>query len=198
MSYAGVMLELAILGFLAEGPSAGHLLRRRVSQLTGYTRPVSDGSLYPAINRLARAGKIERRADPVAGPGRYMLNLTDGGQRRPARPAALSSRTRHHRFHPVFRRPDIPVPTARRRRPACRATSPAGIPGPTRELLLRRSTPAAGRGARRPISARHAAHRTRHLHRRTNLAARDPRQRPAWARDGHTRGIDDLNSSNYL
>ena len=80
MFYGGAMLELAILGFLAEGPSAGHLLRRRVSELTGYTRPVSDGSLYPAINRLARAGQLERRADPVAGPGRYMLNLTDGGR----------------------------------------------------------------------------------------------------------------------
>jgi DNA-binding PadR family transcriptional regulator len=73
------MLELAILGFLSDGPSPGHLLRRRVSELTGYTRPVSDGSLYPAINRLARAGQLERRADPAAGPGRYMKNLTDAG-----------------------------------------------------------------------------------------------------------------------
>src|SRR2546425_399988 len=63
----GLMLELAILGFLAEGPLPGHELRRRVSQLTGYTRPVSDGSLYPAINRLTRAGLIERRADPARG-----------------------------------------------------------------------------------------------------------------------------------
>ena len=31
------MLELAILGFLAEGPLPGHELRRRVTQLTGYT-----------------------------------------------------------------------------------------------------------------------------------------------------------------
>ena len=45
------MLELAILGFLAEGPLHGYELRRKVAQLSGYTRPVSDGSLYPAINR---------------------------------------------------------------------------------------------------------------------------------------------------
>jgi DNA-binding PadR family transcriptional regulator len=80
MSFAGAMLELAILGFLAEGPLPGHLLRRRVSQLTGYTRPVSDGSLYPAINRLAGAGRLERRADTAAGPGRYVLNVTDAGR----------------------------------------------------------------------------------------------------------------------
>jgi DNA-binding PadR family transcriptional regulator len=46
----------------------------------GYTRPVSDGSLYPAINRLARAGQLERRADPAAGPGRYTLSVTDAGR----------------------------------------------------------------------------------------------------------------------
>lgn len=74
------MLELAILGFLAEGPLPGHELRRRVSQLTGYTRPVSDGSLYPAINRLTRAGLIERRADPAAGAARYVLSLTAAGR----------------------------------------------------------------------------------------------------------------------
>lgn len=74
------MLELAILGFLAEGPLPGHELRRRVSRLTGYTRPVSDGSLYPAINRLARAGLLERRADPGAGVARYVLRLTEAGR----------------------------------------------------------------------------------------------------------------------
>ncbi|MGW0707865.1 PadR family transcriptional regulator [Streptomyces sp. NPDC002643] len=74
------MLELAILGFLAEGPLPGHELRRRVSHLTGYTRPVSDGSLYPAINRLAGAGLLERRADPRAGAARYVLSLTEAGR----------------------------------------------------------------------------------------------------------------------
>ena len=62
------VLEIAILGFLNEGPLPGHELRRRVSQLTGYTRPVSDGSLYPAINRLAKAGLLERRPDSGADP----------------------------------------------------------------------------------------------------------------------------------
>ncbi|MFF3373725.1 PadR family transcriptional regulator [Streptomyces sp. NPDC002680] len=73
------MLELAIMGFLAEGPLPGHELRRHVSELTGYTRPVSDGSLYPAINRLAKAGLLERRANPAAGAARYLLRLTEAG-----------------------------------------------------------------------------------------------------------------------
>ncbi|MFF7648787.1 PadR family transcriptional regulator [Streptomyces sp. NPDC007983] len=74
------MLELAILGFLAEGALRGHELRRRVAQLTGYARPVSDGTLYPAINRLAKAGLLERRTDPGAGAARYVLSLTDAGR----------------------------------------------------------------------------------------------------------------------
>ncbi|MFF7791483.1 helix-turn-helix transcriptional regulator [Streptomyces sp. NPDC007991] len=65
---------------MAGGALPGHELRRRVSQLTGYTRPVSDGSLYPAISRLTEAGLLERRADPGAGPARYVLSLTGAGR----------------------------------------------------------------------------------------------------------------------
>jgi DNA-binding PadR family transcriptional regulator len=74
------MLDLAILGFLAERPLPGHELRRRVSELMGYTRPMSDGSLYPAIKRLATAGLLDRRADPAGGAARYILNVTAAGR----------------------------------------------------------------------------------------------------------------------
>ncbi|MFF3201079.1 PadR family transcriptional regulator [Streptomyces sp. NPDC002962] len=73
------MWELTILGFLAEGPLPGHELRRKVTQLIGYTRPVSDGSLYPAIDRLAKAGLLVRQADPRAGAARFVLSLTEAG-----------------------------------------------------------------------------------------------------------------------
>ncbi|MEW1693425.1 PadR family transcriptional regulator [Streptomyces sp. NPDC091265] len=74
------MLELAILGFLAEGPLPGHELRSRVARLTGFSRPVSDGSLYPAINRLSKAGLLERNPAPDAGSARYVLSLTEAGR----------------------------------------------------------------------------------------------------------------------
>jgi DNA-binding PadR family transcriptional regulator len=99
------MLELAILGFLAEGALPGHELRRRVSHLTGYTRPVSDGSLYPAINRLAKAGLLERRADPQAGGARYVLSLTEAGRTEMLdrlRKPADHEITDHTRFHTVL------------------------------------------------------------------------------------------------
>ncbi|WP_066944895.1 PadR family transcriptional regulator [Microtetraspora fusca] len=75
------MLELAIMGFLAEGPLHGYELRRRVARLSGHTRPVSDGSLYPAINRLVKAGLLDRRAEPGASAAqRQVLDLTDDGR----------------------------------------------------------------------------------------------------------------------
>ncbi|AKH83855.1 PadR family transcriptional regulator [Streptomyces sp. CNQ-509] len=75
------MLELAILGFLAEEPLHGYQLRRRIAHLSGHTRPVSDGSLYPAINRLVRAGLLDRRTEPGASAAqRQTLSLTDAGR----------------------------------------------------------------------------------------------------------------------
>ncbi|MGN9844494.1 PadR family transcriptional regulator [Nonomuraea sp. H19] len=75
------MLELAILGFLAGGPLHGYELRRRVAALSGHTRPVSDGSLYPAINRLVKAGLLRQRTEPGASAAqRRVLTLTDSGR----------------------------------------------------------------------------------------------------------------------
>jgi len=81
MCHDGRVLELAILGFLVEGPLHGYELRRRVAQLSGYARPVSDGSLYPAINRLVKAGLLDRRVEPgSAAAQRYVLSLTPVGR----------------------------------------------------------------------------------------------------------------------
>ncbi|MCI3244955.1 PadR family transcriptional regulator [Streptomyces spinosisporus] len=76
------MLELAILGFLAENPLHGYQLRHRIEHLSGHNRPVSDGSLYPAINRLVSAGLLERRTEPGASAAqRHTLSLTKAGHR---------------------------------------------------------------------------------------------------------------------
>ncbi|KUF13587.1 PadR family transcriptional regulator [Streptomyces silvensis] len=74
------MLELAILGFLAEGPLHGYQLRHRIERLSGHARPVSDGSLYPAINRLVSAGLLDRRTEPGSSAAqRHTLSLTRAG-----------------------------------------------------------------------------------------------------------------------
>ncbi|MGW5667929.1 PadR family transcriptional regulator [Micromonospora sp. NPDC003776] len=83
------MLELSILGFLGEGPLHGYELKARIARLAGYARPVSDGSLYPAINRLERAGLVSRQREPgAAAAPRHTLSLTDAGR------AELSRRLR--------------------------------------------------------------------------------------------------------
>ncbi|MEU8297984.1 PadR family transcriptional regulator [Micromonospora sp. NPDC048909] len=75
------MLELAILGFLADQPLHGYHLKRRIAQLTGHIRPIADGTLYPAVKRLERAGLLTRRAEPgTRAAPRQMLVLTDQGR----------------------------------------------------------------------------------------------------------------------
>lgn len=51
------MLDFAILGLLGDGPRHGYELKRALGDL-GFWQ-VSFGSLYPALRRLEKAGKIE-------------------------------------------------------------------------------------------------------------------------------------------
>ncbi|MFJ3301828.1 helix-turn-helix transcriptional regulator [Streptomyces sp. NPDC086549] len=75
------MLELSILGFLAEEPLHGYELKERIKALSGHVRPVSDGALYPAITRLVTAGKLDQRMEEGASAApRRVLSLTDAGR----------------------------------------------------------------------------------------------------------------------
>ncbi|MFF6981137.1 PadR family transcriptional regulator [Streptomyces sp. NPDC008343] len=75
------MLELSILGFLAEEPLHGYELKERIKALSGHVRPVSDGALYPAITRLIKAGKLDEHTEPGASAApRRILSLTDAGR----------------------------------------------------------------------------------------------------------------------
>ncbi|CAL9434102.1 PadR family transcriptional regulator [Streptomyces griseomycini] len=75
------MLELSILGFLAEEPLHGYELKERIKALSGHVRPVSDGALYPAITRLVAAGLLEQHTGPGASAApRRVLSLTDAGR----------------------------------------------------------------------------------------------------------------------
>ncbi|MEU1267390.1 PadR family transcriptional regulator [Streptomyces sp. NPDC005799] len=75
------MLELSILGFLAEQPLHGYELKERIKALSGHVRPVSDGALYPAIARLVTAGKLDQHTEPGASAApRRILSLTAEGR----------------------------------------------------------------------------------------------------------------------
>jgi DNA-binding PadR family transcriptional regulator len=88
------VLVLAVLGFLAEEPLHAYELRRRISDLMGHARPVSDGALYPALNRLLKAGLVDRHAEETGtGPTRQVFTLTEAGRtellRRLAEPSEI-------------------------------------------------------------------------------------------------------------
>jgi DNA-binding PadR family transcriptional regulator len=62
------MLELAVLGLLAEQPRHGYELKKRLSETLGPLWGISFGSLYPALRRLERDGAIEEVADSAGAP----------------------------------------------------------------------------------------------------------------------------------
>lgn len=70
-----------ILGFLAEGSLHGYELRRKMNELYGYAREISDGSLYPAIQRLTKAGAIVQRVENGRAAKRHTLELTTEGRK---------------------------------------------------------------------------------------------------------------------
>lgn len=75
------VVELMILGFLASGPLHGYELRRRMEELHGYARTLSDGTVYPAIDRLLRAGHLTRTDEPgTRAAARKTLHLTESGR----------------------------------------------------------------------------------------------------------------------
>ena len=52
------ILEYAILGMLGDGPLHGYELRKRLTIVLGPFRPLSYGSLYPALHRISARGLI--------------------------------------------------------------------------------------------------------------------------------------------
>ena len=78
------VLELAILGLLAEAPVHGYELRKKLSLRLGGLRVISYGSLYPALRRLTRAGLIaEEVADGAwSRRGRRVYAITAEGKDR--------------------------------------------------------------------------------------------------------------------
>jgi DNA-binding PadR family transcriptional regulator len=113
------MLALCILGFLAEDPLHAYELRARISGLSGHVRPVSDGALYPALNRLQKAGFITRHQAPGrSATPRQVLTLTDTGRgellRRLTDPADVEITDRNSFFILLAFLHHLPAPTAQR------------------------------------------------------------------------------------
>jgi len=63
----GSLLELALLGVLADGPQHGYELKKRLDGVLPVWSSVSFGSLYPTLGRLERAGDLVAATDPDDG-----------------------------------------------------------------------------------------------------------------------------------
>lgn len=113
------MLELTILGFLHEEPLHGYELKERITGLSGHVRPVSDGALYPAINRLTAAGLLDQHTEPGAGAApRRVLSLTPAGRARlrdrlrDPKPVEITDSTRFNTFLAFLRHLEDPAAQA--------------------------------------------------------------------------------------
>jgi DNA-binding PadR family transcriptional regulator len=87
------MLELAVLGLLAEQPRHGYELKKRLSETLGPLWGISFGSLYPALRRLERGGEIEEVGEDAGATGAGFVptgsltgDLAAARQRRRVRP----------------------------------------------------------------------------------------------------------------
>ena len=84
------VIELAVLGLLAEAPMHGYELRQKLSATLGSLRLLSYGSLYPSLRRLLGSGSIVLADDepaPDVAPrafkrSRIVYVLTDVGRQR--------------------------------------------------------------------------------------------------------------------
>jgi PadR family transcriptional regulator, regulatory protein PadR len=74
-------LDGLLLAVLAASPGHGYELSRRLTERSGGTLGVPEGSLYPALHRLERSGLVESSWDRADGRRRRIYQLTPAGRR---------------------------------------------------------------------------------------------------------------------
>jgi PadR family transcriptional regulator PadR len=75
-------LELIVLHLLAPGEAYGYEIVSKLTSQTNGSLEVTDGTLYPVLYRLERAGFVAVRWEtPVRGVPRKYYRLTEQGQR---------------------------------------------------------------------------------------------------------------------
>ncbi len=91
------VLEVCVLRILADGPSYGYAITKRLSEAG--LGSVKAGTLYPLLSRLEESGHVEVEWRPGrAGPGRKFYVLTG-----PGRTAAAAQARRWTEFTAVTR-----------------------------------------------------------------------------------------------
>ena len=86
-------VKFPILGFLMDTEAAGYDLKQRFQDPVGFFYRVSDGSIYPALKKLARDGLVKLRTESRGRRARKVYAITPRGRahfmkmlREPAQP----------------------------------------------------------------------------------------------------------------
>jgi DNA-binding PadR family transcriptional regulator len=86
-------VKFPILGFLMEAEATGYDLKRRFQDPVGFFYRVSDGSIYPALKKLAHDGLVTVRSEAQGRRARKVYAITAAGRahftrmlREPAQP----------------------------------------------------------------------------------------------------------------
>ncbi len=86
-------VKFPILGFLMESEATGYDLKQRFQDPVGFFYRVSDGSIYPALKKLARDGLVKLRTERRGRRARKVYAITPRGRahfikmlREPAQP----------------------------------------------------------------------------------------------------------------
>jgi PadR family transcriptional regulator, regulatory protein PadR len=74
-------LDRLLLAVLADVPGHGYELSQRLNDRSGGKLGVPDGSLYPALHRLERAGLVESSWSKCDGRRRRVYRLSRAGTR---------------------------------------------------------------------------------------------------------------------
>jgi PadR family transcriptional regulator PadR len=74
-------LDALILAVLAAGPAHGYVIIEELKQRSGGTLALPEGTVYPALHRLERAGLLASAWSSAAGRRRRVYRLTRSGRR---------------------------------------------------------------------------------------------------------------------
>ncbi len=86
-------LELLVLAALRSGPGHGYRIIREIASRSGDELELQEGTIYPALHRLEKAGYVTSRWSEVGGRRRRVYRLSRKGR------AALADQEREwHRF----------------------------------------------------------------------------------------------------
>ena len=74
-------LDALILAVLADGPAHGYAIIEELKLRSGGTFTLPEGTVYPALHRLERAGLLESAWSDAGGRKRRVYKLTRRGRR---------------------------------------------------------------------------------------------------------------------